>query len=397
MQTLSETTITFPMDGSKSESSLYGKGTRADSLYASLLLFSAFSILIGVLWDISWHMSVGRDTLFSPPHLAIYLGGLLAGLSSIGKTIHTSFFSNDIDKAKATRFWGLRAPLGTMFCIWGAGAMLTSAPFDDWWHNTYGLDVKILSPPHALLALGILGIQLGSMLSILAIQNRNPFLVFWKQAYVFSAGITLTIMYIFVIEHMGRSRMHHPIFYQVAGGALPLILLSGSSAAKVRFPTACVALAYMVYFILALWISPLFPAEPKLSPVRNPVDHFVPLPFPLLLVLPAFALDLLYLRIGNIALWKKAFFSAAVFLFFLFLTQYFFSGFLQSPASRNWVFGSHEWAFYMNPDMKYRYAYIPFEGTPFHYGLGLTIALGLAFLSSYLGLKWGEWLKRIQR
>ncbi len=28
--------------------------------------------------------------------------------------------------------------------------MITSAPFDDWWHNAYGLDVKILSPPHVV-------------------------------------------------------------------------------------------------------------------------------------------------------------------------------------------------------------------------------------------------------
>jgi len=32
--------------------------------------------------------------------------------------------------------------------------MLTSAPFDNWWHNAYGLDVKIVSLPHSILALG---------------------------------------------------------------------------------------------------------------------------------------------------------------------------------------------------------------------------------------------------
>ena len=47
------------------------------------------------------------------------------------------------------RFWGFRAPLGAWVAIWGAFAMLTSAPFDDWWHNAYGLDVKVLSPPHS--------------------------------------------------------------------------------------------------------------------------------------------------------------------------------------------------------------------------------------------------------
>jgi len=32
--------------------------------------------------------------------------------------------------------------------------MLASAPFDDWWHNAYGLDVRIISPPHMVLAAG---------------------------------------------------------------------------------------------------------------------------------------------------------------------------------------------------------------------------------------------------
>ena len=76
------------------------------------------------------------------------------------------------DRATAVRFWGFRAPFGAWVCIWGAFAMVTSAPFDDWWHNAYGLDVKIISPPHMLLAAGIAAIQCGAMLMALAWQNR---------------------------------------------------------------------------------------------------------------------------------------------------------------------------------------------------------------------------------
>ena len=41
--------------------------------------------------------------------------------------------------------------------------MLASAPFDDWWHNAYGLDVRIISPPHMVLAAGFFGIELGTV------------------------------------------------------------------------------------------------------------------------------------------------------------------------------------------------------------------------------------------
>ena len=55
---------------------------------------------------------------------------------------------------------------------WGAFAMLTSAPFDNWWHNAYGLDVKIVSLPHSMLGLGELMIGSGAMLLVCAHLNR---------------------------------------------------------------------------------------------------------------------------------------------------------------------------------------------------------------------------------
>ena len=49
-------------------------------------------------------------------------------------------------RAASVKVLGLRAPLGVFLAAWGGVAMLTSAPFDNWWHNAYGLDVKIVSP-----------------------------------------------------------------------------------------------------------------------------------------------------------------------------------------------------------------------------------------------------------
>src|SRR5258706_142219 len=40
---------------------------------------------------------------------------------------------------------------------------LTSAPFDNWWHDSFGLDVKILSPPHVVLIVGIFVMGLGGL------------------------------------------------------------------------------------------------------------------------------------------------------------------------------------------------------------------------------------------
>ena len=148
---------------------------------------------MGVLWDISWHQTIGRDTFWTPAHLAIYLGGIVAGLTCGWLALRPDVCAaRPSERAETVRFWGFRAPFGAWVCIWGAFAMLTSAPFDDWWHNAYGLDVKILSPPHAVLAAGIGAIQIGAMLMVVAWQNRSggrfPRL---QWLFFYSAGLML--------------------------------------------------------------------------------------------------------------------------------------------------------------------------------------------------------------
>src|SRR5215471_12763290 len=106
-----------------------------------LLALGATSIVIGLMWDISWHISIGRDTFWTPAHMAIYLGGLLAGCVGGWLAFKHTFLIHAREAAASVNVFGLRAPLGAWVAIWGALAMLTSAPFDDWWHNAYGLDV----------------------------------------------------------------------------------------------------------------------------------------------------------------------------------------------------------------------------------------------------------------
>ena len=103
------------------------------------------------------------------------------------------------ERAAAVKILGVRAPLGAWVAMWGGLAMLTSAPFDDWWHNAYGLDVKIVSPPHTLLGLGMLGISLGALLLGLAHQNRvRDAAGDWL--FVDIGGIFLTLGGVFLME-----------------------------------------------------------------------------------------------------------------------------------------------------------------------------------------------------
>src|ERR1700683_335355 len=130
------------------------------------------SAMAGVEWDISWHRSIGRDTFWTPPHMAIYLCGVIAGISSAYLILATTLGKLPQVRAASVRMWGFYGPLGAFITAWGGVAMLVSAPFDDWWHSAYGLDVKMLSPPHTILAARLMGIGVGALMLVLGYMNR---------------------------------------------------------------------------------------------------------------------------------------------------------------------------------------------------------------------------------
>src|ERR1700759_625971 len=140
--------------------------------YLWCAVLAVTSVTIGAHWDVSWHRSIGRDSFWTPAHMAIYLCGVLAGICCGYLILATTFLRPERLVASSVRVFGLRGPLGAFLAAWGGVAMLTSAPFDNWWHNAYGLDVKIVSPPHTVLMLGIWAVCLGSLFLIVAAMNR---------------------------------------------------------------------------------------------------------------------------------------------------------------------------------------------------------------------------------
>src|SRR5438477_10457917 len=80
------------------------------SIYA--VLFASTSVILGVMWDISWHRTIGRDTFWTPAHMAIYLGGVVAGLTCGWVALRTTFAGTPAETSTSVRFWGFRAPLG---------------------------------------------------------------------------------------------------------------------------------------------------------------------------------------------------------------------------------------------------------------------------------------------
>lgn len=106
-------------------------------LICSLLLLAS----VGGSWDVWWHLSIGRESFWSAPHLVLYTG--VAGAV----------------------FFGLWGYYKTRERVWRNLALVLiliplSAPFDEFWHRWYGVEKNdsiwiIWSPPHVLLVLAI--------------------------------------------------------------------------------------------------------------------------------------------------------------------------------------------------------------------------------------------------
>jgi hypothetical protein len=317
----------------------------------------------------------------------------------------TTFAGSAEERARGVRVWGFTGPLGAFLCAWGGGAMLTSAPFDDWWHNAYGLDVRIISPPHFVLALGMNAILVGAMLTAVALQNREALSdaasrlrARLRLSCVIATGLLLTLVAIMTYEYLQRMLMHSSIFYIACACGMPFALASAARAARVRWPATAAALVYTGLWLALVWIMPLFPAQPKLGPVRQPVTHMVPLQFPLLLVAPALAVDWLLHRWKGRHGWTLALALGTAFLAALLAVQWPFANFLQSPYARNWVFATHEFPYFIpSSSASVRHVFYAWDKGAAAFGRGLLLAGVIATLSARLGLAWGGWMSRVRR
>src|SRR5207302_5816192 len=88
----------------------------------------------GLLWDVAWHRTIGRDSFLSPPHVLMYTGVAVNGLVSAWAVL-----------------WGRRrygAPVGLLASGVGFLVAVAGAGLDGWWPVNPGKDGNPWSPPH---------------------------------------------------------------------------------------------------------------------------------------------------------------------------------------------------------------------------------------------------------
>jgi hypothetical protein len=367
------------------------------------MLVAITSDIIGAYWDVAWHQTIGRDTFWTPAHLAIQLCGVLGGLTSGFLILSTTFGHSPAAserRAASVKIWGFRGPLGAFIAAWGGFAMITSAPFDNWWHNAYGLDVTILSPPHVLLMSGSSAIDIGTLILIGGAMNRaqGDSRAMFRRLFLYVGGIIVMHSCFIITEYTVSQALHSATAYLAVSLAVPLALVGVARASEHRWGNTIITAIYTAAVLAQLWILPLFAAQPKLGPVYQNVTHFIPMAFPLLLIVPGLALDLLWRATKSWKPWLRAASTGIVFLVSFVSLQWPFANFLMSPLSRNRIFGTH----YFSYDDTAGFMYDPYkfqasENTRLQFWIVMTLALIAAILTTRLGLIWANWIKRVQR
>ena len=123
----------------------------------------------------------------------------------------------------------------------------------------------------------------------------------------------------------------------------------------------------------------------------------VPAKFPILIAAPALALDLLWARLRAWKAWQIAAVSGVVFIAVLVAVEWPFASFLMSKAAANRFFGTIYFDYNSRPDDvdRLREFFQPAHGVAL--ASGFAVASVCASVSTWFGLRFGNWMRGVQR
>jgi hypothetical protein len=148
-------------------------------------------VVIGFYWDVAWHIDNGRDQeLFTPSHVMI-----LVGLGGLIYAAGIAVLFASIEKAETAMRWGfLHVPWSAVLLVALGLGGVTAFGFDALWHEAYGVDVTLWSPPHIQL---VVSGSLGTIALWLMLAEARPYAeptLLGKSIHVLTAGTILVGM-----------------------------------------------------------------------------------------------------------------------------------------------------------------------------------------------------------
>ena len=202
-----------------------------------------------------------------------------------------------------------------------------------------------------------------------------------------------------VTEKSFPNRQHSALFYQVSCGLYPFFLAALGRASKLPWPATTIAGIYMGLMCAAVWILPLFPAQPKLAPIYNPVKHMVPRCSRCCWSFRRSRIDLLARWVGRGRGWKRDLLSRvpghgvhrAVHA-----DAVAFSKHLISPEAENWFFDGSEFFTFAEDASEWWHKFWRLDFDPLT-AKALLVAWALAVAASAAGLAVGNWMSKVKR
>ena len=304
------------------------------------------SVTIGAHWDVSWHRSIGRDSFWTPAHMAIYLCGVLAGITCGYLILDTTFRRNSVLRALGASS-GLHRSARRISRRLGRRRHADLRALRQLVAQRLRPRRQNCQPAAHRARLGIFAVESARSSSSCAAMNRASnratkatVPAICSGLILYLSGLMLVLTMFFRMEYTWDVYLHKASAYISVAIGVPLYYAAVWKASRHRWAATWMTAIYTVTLIAFILILPLFPAEPKLGPVFQHVTHFIPPIFPLLLIVPAILLDLLWLRIGDRNKLVTAAISGPVFVLALVAVQWPFATFLMTKAAQNRFFGS---------------------------------------------------------
>jgi hypothetical protein len=238
----------------------------------------------------------------------------------------------------------------------------------------------------------------GALLLSLAWQNRegqHQRLAMWL--FIVAGAMLLMDRAIMLTEYSGKNQQHSGSFFRASMIAYPMAVVMMAKASKLKWAATLTSGIFMAIMLLLMWIIQLFPATPKLGPIYQPITHMVAMAFPVLLIVPAIGVDLVMQRVRARPLILAAILSVVFFALFL-AVQWPFASFLMSSGARNWFFNADNFVYWLSPggvEWSRNWVADPPGSLPVAAQFAVAVVWGA--LSSYVGLWFGHWMRKVRR
>ncbi len=211
------------------------KRSREDNfLLLFLVVLCLYHIVarFGLAVDLQWHTDIGRDELFTPPHVMILAGIVPTSIMLVSYIFWNSFVAKN--PAQSGFYIGpFVAPTSLWMMVCGLITLVLGGLYDDYWHTSYGVDTTIITPPHVWTFAGGMLVEVATIVLALQMKHRlkeatprwlNLIIIgtLWALVYHFHLAFANFLdPRVWAIEIFGFQIMLHLIF---AGATLIIFL-----------------------------------------------------------------------------------------------------------------------------------------------------------------------------